>query len=245
MFDFTKKVIISSLVLAGTLSADYKEVSKVEIAQMEQLELFKRAQIKINKAYDTGSLYILNISVQGNPDEIYLTKDKKLVLAGDVIDASNGMKITSPADVAPIRGKEAFVYGTGTEEYFLFTDPECKYCKMLESYLPKIQDKVKIRVFYYPLDSHTNAKDLSLYIMSQKTADKKISAMFDSTTIVEKAKSMKYTPAELEKLEKQLDEQIQIGMKLNVQGTPTLFDKDGKNVIWVNLLEKYGILYLS
>lgn len=241
MFDFTKKVIISSLVLAGTLSADYKEVSKVEIAQMEQLELFKRAQIKINKAYDTGSLYILNISVQGNPDEIYLTKDKKLVLAGDVIDASNGMKITSPADVAPIRGKEAFVYGTGTEEYFLFTDPECKYCKMLESYLPKIQDKVKIRVFYYPLDSHTNAKDLSLYIMSQKTADKKISAMFDSTTIVEKAKSMKYTPAELEKLEKQLDEQIQIGMKLNVQGTPTLFDKDGKNVIWVNLLEKYGI----
>ncbi len=241
MFDFTKKVIISSLVLAGTLSADYKEVSKVEIAQMEQLELFKRAQIKINKAYDTGSIYILNISVQGNPDEIYLTKDKKLVLAGDVIDASNGMKITSPADVAPIRGKEAFVYGTGTEEYFLFTDPECKYCKMLESYLPKIQDKVKIRVFYYPLDSHTNAKDLSLYIMSQKTADKKISAMFDSTTIVEKAKSMKYTPAELEKLEKQLDEQIQIGMKLNVQGTPTLFDKDGKNIIWVNLLEKFGI----
>ena len=77
MFDFTKKVIISSLVLAGTLSADYKEVSKVEIAQMEQLELFKRAQIKINKAYDTGSIYILNISVQGNPDEIYLTKDKK------------------------------------------------------------------------------------------------------------------------------------------------------------------------
>ena len=241
MFDFTKKVIISSLVLAGTLSADYKEVSKVEIAQMEQLELFKRAKIKINKAYDTGSIYILNISVQGNPDEIYLTKDKKLVLAGDVIDASNGMKITSPADVAPIRGKEAFVYGTGTEEYFLFTDPECKYCKMLESYLPKIQDKVKIRVFYYPLDSHTNAKDLSLYIMSQKTADKKISAMFDSTTIVEKAKSMKYTPAELEKLEKQLDEQIQIGMKLNVQGTPTLFDKDGKNIIWVNLLEKFGI----
>lgn len=241
MFDFTKKVIISSLVLAGSLSADYKEVSKVEIAQMEQLELFKRAQIKINKAYDTGSLYILNISVQGNPDEIYLTKDKKLVFAGDVIDASNGMKITSPADVAPIRGKEAFVYGTGTEEYFLFTDPECKYCKMLESYLPKIQDKVKIRVFYYPLDSHTNAKDLSLYIMSQKTTDKKVTAMFDSTASIEKAKSMKYTQAELEKLEKQLDEQIQIGMKLNVQGTPTLFDKDGKNIIWVNLLEKFGI----
>lgn len=241
MFDFTKKVIISSLLLGVSLSANNKEVSKTEIAQMEQLELFKRAQIKINKAYDTGSIYILNISVQGNKDEIYLTKDKKLVLAGDVIDASTGMKITSPADVAPIRGKEAFVYGKGTEEYFLFTDPECKYCKMLESYLPKIQDKVKIRVFYYPLDSHVNARDLSLYIMSQKTTDKKISAMFDATTNLEKVKSTKYSQAELEKLEKQLDEQMQIGMNLNVQGTPTLFDKDGKNIVWVNLLEKFGI----
>ena len=100
MFDFTKKVIISSLLFAVALNADFKEVPKNEIAQMEQLELFKRAQIKIVKAFDAGSLYILNINVQGNPDEIYLTKDKKMVLAGDVIDVSDGMKITAPADVA-------------------------------------------------------------------------------------------------------------------------------------------------
>ena len=43
---------------------------------MEQLELFKKAQIKIIKAYDIGSLYILTIDVQGNKDEIYLTKIK-------------------------------------------------------------------------------------------------------------------------------------------------------------------------
>lgn len=241
MFDFTKKVIISSLLLGVSSYADYKEVAKNEIAQMEQLELFKRAQIKITKAYDTGSLYILNINVQGNPDEIYLTKDKKLVLAGDVIDVSNGTKVTAPADLTGVRGKEAFVYGTGSEEYFLFTDPECPYCKKLESYLPQIANKVKIRVFYFPLDSHVNAKDLSLYILSQKTNEKKIAAMFDASENIEKAKSTKYSQGELEKLEKQLDEQIQLGMKLNVQGTPSIFDKDGKNVIWVNLLEKYGI----
>jgi len=241
MFNFTKKVIISSLLLGVSLCADYIEVSNNEIAQMEQLELLKRAQIKITKAYDTGSIYILSINVQGNKDEIYLTKDKKLVIAGEAIDPSTGMKVTAPVDVAPIRGKEAFVYGKGSEEYFLFTDPECKYCKMLESYLPKIQDKVKIRIFYFPLDSHTNAKDLSLYILSQKTTEKKISTMFESTTIVEKAKNAKYSPAEKEKLEKILDEQMQIGMNLNVQGTPSIFDKDGKSVIWVDLLNKFGV----
>jgi thiol:disulfide interchange protein DsbC len=241
MFEFTKKVIIGSLLFTSALNAANKEVSKNEIAQMEQLELLKRAQIKITKAYDIGSLYILNINVQGNADEIYLTKDKKFILSGDVIDASNGMKISAPADLTGVRGKEAFVYGKGTEEYFLFTDPECPYCKKFEEYLPQIEDKVKIRVFYFPLESHENAKDLSLYILSQKTASQKVEAMFSGIDNLEKAKNAKYTQAELAKLEKTLEEQVQVGMNLNVQGTPTIFDKDGKSIVWVNLLEKFGI----
>ena len=241
MFNLTKKLIISSLLIVCSLNAAMKEASKNDIAQMEQLELFKRAQIKIVKAYDIGSLYILNINVQGNSDEIYLTKDKKLIISGDVINANNGIKITAPADLTGVRGKEAFVYGNGKEEYFLFTDPECPYCKKLETYLPQIKDKVKIRVFYYPLESHENAKDLSLYIMSQKTTAEKIDAMFESSENIDKAKNAKYTKAELAKLEKQLEDQVEIGTKLNVQGTPTLFDKEGNNIIWVNLLEKFGI----
>ena len=241
MFNFTKNVLISSLLFSSVLNAANKEVPKNEIAQMEQLELLKRAQIKINKAYDIGSLYILNITVQGNADEIYLTKDKKLILSGDVIDATNGMKISAPVDLTGIEGKEAFVFGKGTEEYILFTDPECPYCKKFESYLPQIESKVKIRVFYFPLESHENAKDLSLYVMSQKTSAKKIEAMFSANDNLQIAKNAKYTQAELAKLEKSLEEQIQIGMKLNVQGTPTIFDKDGKSVVWVNLLEKFGI----
>ena len=241
MFELTKKVIIGSLLFTSALNAANKEVSKNEIAQMEQLELLKKAQIKITKAYDIGSLYILNITVQGNNDEIYLTKDKKFILSGDVIDVTNGMKITAPADLTGVRGKEAFTYGKGTEEYFLFTDPECPYCKKFESYLPQIQDKVKIRVFYYPLESHENAKDLSLYVMSQKTAAQKIEAMFNASENLENAKNAKYSQVELTKLEKKLDEQMQIATNLNVQGTPTIFDKDGKSIVWVNLLEKFGI----
>ena len=110
MFSFTKKIIIVSLIITSTLSAAIKEVSKSEIAQMEQLELIKKAQIKITKAFDEGSIYILNITIQGNPDEIYLTKDKKLILSGDVIDVSNGMKISAPVDLTGLRGKEAFIY---------------------------------------------------------------------------------------------------------------------------------------
>jgi thiol:disulfide interchange protein DsbC len=241
MFGLVKKLLIGVFALALGLNASTKEVSKTEIAQMEQLELFKKAQIKITKAFDIGSLYILNITVQGNKDEIYLTKDKKFILSGDVIDSNNGMKISAPVDLTGVRGKEALVYGNGKDEYFLFTDPECPFCKKFESYLPQIKDKVKIRVFYFPLESHENAKDLSLYIMSQKTTAQKIDAMFDANENLDKAKNAKYSQAQLAKLEKHLDEQVEIGMNLNVQGTPTIFDKNGNSMVWVYMLEKYGI----
>ena len=141
------------------------------------------------------------------------------------------MNIMAHVDLTGVIGKEAFTYGTGNDEYILFTDPECPYCKKFESFLPQIKDKVKIRVFYYPLDSHENAKDLSLYIMNQKTTTQKIDAMFEVSENIDKAKNAKYTQAELSKLEKQLEEQMQIATNLNVQGTPTIFDKNGNLTI--------------
>jgi thiol:disulfide interchange protein DsbC len=77
--------------------------------------------------------------------------------------------------------------------------------------------------------------------MSQKTLIAKIDAMFDASENLDIVKNAKFTQAQLAKLEKQLEEQIQLGISLNVQGTPTIFDKNGNNIIWVNLLEKFGI----
>ena len=33
-----------------------------------------------------------------------------------------------------------------------------------------------------------------------------------------------------------------IAQRLGVQGTPALYDKDGKKVVWVNLLKEHGII---
>ena len=177
MFQIAKKLLLA-LAITTSLSA-VEELSQNEITEIEQLELFKRAQIKVTKAYDMGNLYALIINARGNADQVFLTKDKKSLITGDVIDTSDGSKITPPTDLTGVRGKEAFIYGSGTEEYFLFTDPECPYCKKFESYFPKIEKNVKIRVFYYPLDFHKNAKDMSLYVMSKKTLAEKTKTMLN------------------------------------------------------------------
>jgi thiol:disulfide interchange protein DsbC len=46
---------------------------------------------------------------------------------------------------------------------------------------------------------------------------------------------------ELVKLEKTLEEQMEIANKLGVRGTPSVFDTKGNKVSWVEMLQKYGV----
>ena len=202
----------------------------------------KRSEISLTKGLDAGSLFILNIKAKNNAiDTIYLTKDKKYLISGDVLDANNGMPLDMPVDMNLLKGKEAFTFGKGKDEYVLFTDPECPYCKNFESYFKQIEDKVKIRIFYYPLDFHKNAYDLSLFIMSQKTLEDKINTMITTSATDEKFINRKISDSKKQELEKKLNEQIELAYTLGVQGTPAMFDKDGNKVIWVKLLQDLGI----
>ena len=240
MIKLLKTALISSALITASYAAS--QISDKEVKEIESLKLFQNAQVKINQGYDAGSLYLLNVKVQGKADKIFLTKDKKYLIAGDVISTNDGRPLEVPVDLAPTLGKEAFTFGKGNDEYVLFTDPECPYCKKFESYLPQVEDKVKIRVFYFPLDFHKNAKDISTYIMSQKTYKDKVHAMINTTKDTPAYKNRKFKDGELEKLQAKLNEQISIGSKLGVRGTPSVFDKDGNKVSWAAMLSKYGIV---
>jgi thiol:disulfide interchange protein DsbC len=239
MIQIAKKLLLALVVVTSLNAAT--PLSKSEVKQIEELELFKRVQISIKKAYDLESFYLLKVVIQGNNDEVYLTKDKKHLIAGDVISTATGAKLEAPADLTDVRGKESLVFGSGSDEYFLFTDPECPYCKKFESYFPQIEKNVKIRVYYYPLDFHKNAKDMSLYVMSKKTNEERIKAMLNIDVNDEGYKNRKYSKEQLAELEASLTAQIAIGQQLEVSGTPAVFDKDGNKVSWPNMLTKYNV----
>ncbi|PPK61530.1 thiol:disulfide interchange protein DsbC [Malaciobacter marinus] len=239
------KILKLSLLVFSFLSVlnayEPKEVTKEEIKQINNLNLLQKADIKVNKAFDMGSIYILDSIIQGKPQELFLTKDKKVLIAGNVMDVNSGDAITLPVDLSNTIGKEALTYGSGKDEYILFTDPECPYCKKLESFFPKLEKHVKIRVFFFPLSFHNNARDLSIYFMSKNTNEEKIKAMLNTNADSKEFKNRKISKDELAKLEKSLEEQMIIAQKLNIRGTPTLFNKDGKKIVWVELLKKYNI----
>ncbi len=236
----TARNILLALSLTTGLSAADK-LSQKDLKEIQALPLINMAQVEVKGGTDFGSLYGLSVKVKGRMDTIFLTKDKKYLLPGDAISTQNGQQLQLPVDISSTIGKEAFTYGTGSDEYILFTDPECPYCKKFESYFSQIEDKVKIRVFFFPLSFHENARDISLYIMSQDSYKAKANAMINTTKDTEEFKNRKIDSAELAKLEKSLDEQMNIAKELGITGTPSLFDKDGNRIIWAQMLQDYGV----
>jgi thiol:disulfide interchange protein DsbC len=218
-----------------------KEVQKSELEEIKTLAILHKANIEVKNAFDVGELYILDASFQGKPQELFLTKDKQILIAGNVMDANTGEGISLPADMSITKGKEAFTFGSGSDEYILFTDLECPYCKKFEAFFPQLEKHVKIRVFFYPLSFHKDAKDLSLYVMNQSTPQKMINAYLTVSAQSPEFISRNIDKNNEAKLSAKLQEQMQIAQKLNIAGTPTLFDKNGKKVVWIRLLEKYNI----
>ncbi|MCJ8326739.1 MAG: thioredoxin fold domain-containing protein [Campylobacterales bacterium] len=235
-----KKIILCiCLSLMSSLSA--KEVSSKVLKEISSLEMLKSSGVKIQKVYIENDVYLLEALIEGRLQTLFLTKDKKNLITGKVYDVNKGVELTIPINVAILKGKEGFSYGEGKDEYYLFTDPECPYCKKFESYFPQLKKHVKINVLFYPLDFHKNAMDLAAFILSAKTDESKAQAMFVAEPSLKAFKNKKYKKGEKEKLVKIIKEQMALGEKLGVRGTPTLFSVNGKSVVWSSLLEKYNI----
>lgn len=239
MIKTTRNILLALCLTTGLSAAD--KLSEKELKEIQSLPLLNMAKVQVQDGTDFGSLYGLNVKVQGRMDTVFLTKDKKYLLPGDAISTQNGQPLELPIDISPTLGKEAFTFGKGKDEYVLFTDPECPYCKKFESYFSQIEDKVKIRVFFFPLSFHENAKDISLYIMSQNSYKDKVDAMINTTKDSEDFKNRKIDSTKLAKLEKSLEEQMTIATDLGISGTPTLFDKNGNRIVWAQMLQDFGI----
>lgn len=241
MTNILKKAFLVLFFITALNAQAAKELSSSKVQEIQKVELLTKANIKVEKAFDIGSMYILVTSIQGKSQELFLTKDKKILIAGNVMNAKTGEPITAPVDLSFLKGKEALTYGTGKDEYYLFTDPECPYCKKFEGYFPQIEKQVKIKIFFFPLSFHENAKDLSIYYMSKKTNAEKIKAMFNVNAKSDEFINRKIGKEEYAKLEKKLDIQVGVAEELGVRGTPTLYSPSGKKLVWVSLLKKYGV----
>lgn len=122
-------------------------------------------------------------------------------------------------DVAQLPLKDALktVRGNGQRSLIVFSDPDCPYCKRLETNLKGL-DNVTIYTFLYPLESlHPEAKGKAVSVWCNKEPVK----AWDAIMLENKEPAVARCDNPVEKT-------IALGNRLGISGTPTMFAMDGR-----------------
>lgn len=111
------------------------------------------------------------------------------------------------------------VHGDGSRTLYLFSDPDCPFCKQLEKSLAKVEN-VTIYTFMMPLTSlHPDAhkKAVSTWCASNRAA-----AWDDMMLRNKEPKSAS--------CDNPIDKVLALANSLSINGTPTMFNPDGRKM---------------
>lgn len=109
------------------------------------------------------------------------------------------------------------VKGDGSRVVAIFSDPDCPYCKKLEGELARM-DNVTIYTFLYPLEQlHPEAKTKSIAVWCAKDRQ----AAWTQTVLTGSA-------PKLVACNNPVNDNLVLGSRLGVTGTPTLIAMDGR-----------------
>ena len=235
-----KNILKISLIIISLLSFSNAEklLDKKSLKEIEsKSKILKYAKIDISKGMDLGSLYMLEGRSRGKVINIFITKDFKTTIVGAGFD-ENGKRIEFVTDMKPYIKKALWKVGNGKKEYFVFTDPQCPYCKKFEQNLKHLKKDITLYLFLLPLDFHSDARAMSKYILSKKSSKQRAKAMQDIINGDTSYKTAKYSKEESKKLDKMIDESLQISKELDIRGTPSVLDINGRQIMWPTLFNK-------
>jgi thiol:disulfide interchange protein DsbC len=159
---------------------------------------------------------------------VYSDATGNYVLLGDMVDTRTSKNLTearlaetNKIDFAklPLENAVKVVKGNGSRKIAVFSDPNCPYCKQLETTLKSI-DNVTVYTFLYPvLSPDSTAKSKSIWCSKDRATS------WESWMLDRKAPTTAGTCDTTA-----LDSNLKLGRSMNVTGTPTVFLTDGRRL---------------
>lgn len=223
-----KLLVLSAMLVLG---------SNIVFAEDDQvnMEYFNKiiTGVKVEKVQTSTVQGMFEVFVEGSPYPVYLSKDGKHMMEGNVIDLVVGKNITK--DYASNQNKklidaidesEMVIFRAPNEKHVvtIFTTTDCPFCRMLhkemDSYLSK---GITIRYLAFPyrgLSSNGYFDMVSVYCSEDRNK-----AMNEAVSYAEMGGAA--PPPSIEACKNPISEQYALAMKIGVTGTPAIILEDG------------------
>lgn len=161
---------------------------------------------------------------------LYVDQSLRYALFGGMVDTQTGINLTdarlaeiNKIDVSTLPVNHSITIGSGKKHIFVFSDPDCPFCKQLHPELSKLKD-VTIHVFLYPIkELHPNAFYHAVAVWCSA----------DRVSALNKIFSGKSVPDNI--CEHPIADNVALGQELKITGTPTIIFENGS--MWSGFLE--------
>lgn len=186
--------------------------------------LMQKLGLKVSEVNTTPIKGLFEAVVQG--EIVYVDEFVDHIVMGQMFDTNSQQNLTEEArqrlnkiDFASLPFEDAIktVNGNGQRAIAVFSDPNCGFCKRLEASLKDMKD-VTIYTFLYPVITPSSREvSANVWCSKDKSATWK-SLMIDGKSVKQRDQNCDISS---------LDRNIELGRKLNVTGTPTIFISSG------------------
>ena len=211
-------------------------------AEIRQAVLSLAPGAKVTSIAKTALPGIMEVTLDGprGPMVVYADEKGEYLLAGNLLDVKNRRNLTDERmdkltevkwDSLPLDQAIKVVRGEGKRKVAIFSDPDCPYCKKAEQELAKL-DNVTIYVFPYPLAMHPDAGRKSKLVWCSKDRAKAWLDMMLRNKL----------PEGKADCDNPVDENLALGAKLRVDGTPAMFFPNGRKQAGYMLADKLDAL---
>lgn len=243
MFKELLATLAVSIIIASPSFAMAKEGCGGECTSCHTLtdkdanELLKKTGINVKSVKQAPSKGLFEVLVEKDNKQgvIFIDYGKKHLIQGMIVSLDTLQPVSAHAqnlpqpkqvtsvDVSKIPVDKAVVMGNpkGSKKLYVFTDPDCPYCKKGHLELKKlatIAPDVAIYVMLFPLPMHPAAYDKSRTILETKSLELMDKA-FDGKDVPKPSKESSKTA---------IDEIVKFANANGISGTPTMVMPDGK-----------------
>jgi thiol:disulfide interchange protein DsbC len=211
----------NTLVLAIGLNSSMLFASD-DIADLQKALVERMPQVAITSIEATPVSGLYQVIV--GPQVVYMTKDAKYMIDGDLVDLSTSRNFTEDAKAAirlseinELSEDEMVVYKPETVKHTItvVTDINCPYCRRLHKEVPQyLQNGIKVRYIFMPLKGPEDiAKTVSVWCANDRNA---------ALDIAKKGGEI-----EAKKCDNPIMKHMELARKLGVRGTPAILLENG------------------